>query len=151
MSLQNAQVQNSEQTCAELLGARYHRLNPVLERDIPGDSPSVIPELTKARAPPLPFFLCIMCFFSSFMSGALLFTPMCTPAQVALAMDLRETADWIRNTVYEADSFVPIETSLGPTGPGGGGMRRSDSSDLAKYVTCVSFLSLLSFLPLFLF
>ena len=40
-------VQKSESICSELLDDRYHRLNPLLEKELPMDDPGAVPVLTK--------------------------------------------------------------------------------------------------------
>jgi len=43
-------IQNSEMMCNTLLGDRYHRLNPILDKDIGMDDPAQIPILTKVAS-----------------------------------------------------------------------------------------------------
>lgn len=46
--LWDGMVQKSEAICSELLGERYHRLNTLLEKELPMDEPGAIPVLTRA-------------------------------------------------------------------------------------------------------
>jgi hypothetical protein len=40
-------LKKSELLCRELLGTRYHRMDPLLEKEIPMDDPLQIPKLTE--------------------------------------------------------------------------------------------------------
>jgi len=40
-------LQKSQTICSEILGKRYHRLDPVLDKEIPMDDPKQIPILTE--------------------------------------------------------------------------------------------------------
>ncbi len=104
-------MQKSEEMCRELLGERYHRLNPYLDRDLPMDSVASVPELQKVTYLTFSFVHTYSDTYTDVQARQsviqwLAYNTQKHSLSIKLAMyyGLHETAEWICAQLYKPGS-----------------------------------------------